>query len=148
MEPGSRKKSPNSWFAQYLVKPYTSLKVHPTKPTNTRLILSVNPSDLKLFFFNSTIRRLHTNMSPETSATNIGFGPQWHTSATTTVYSTPNFDQSLQHRFQPDVNGYQVIADTTNVYTPLVAQTSCEFSKPLALLQNLTLKDDTMINFF
>ena len=78
------------------------------------------PSDPEIFFIKSNIWPLHTNMSPKKPVKTIGFGPHWHTPATTTVYPTSPVDQRLQQHFQPAITGYQVMAENTTADTPLL----------------------------
>ena len=84
-------------------------------------------------------------MTPKKPVTTIGFGPHFHTPATTTIYPASPFDQRLQRIFQPADTDHQFVADNTTADNPLLAQNGCELSKIIPLLRNLNLKDDTLI---
>ena len=74
-------------------------------------------SDTDIFFIDSTICPLHTNMAPKTSDTAIGFGPHCRTPSTTFVYPASLINQRLQQNFKPASTGCQVIVDNNTFYT-------------------------------
>ena len=84
------------------------------------------PSDPDLFYVNITIWPLHTNTSQNKSATTIGFGTHCHTPATNTVFPASPIDPHLQHIFQPNITGFQFIADSATDDTPLLAKNGCD----------------------
>ena len=98
-----------------------------------------------VFIINSTIRPLHTNITPKLPAKTIVYSTHFHTPATTTVYPSSPVYQRLQRQFQPVITDCKHISDNTTADTPLLAKNECDLSKLLPLLNNLTLKDDTLI---
>ena len=103
-------------------------------------------SDTDIFFIDSTICPLHTNMAPKTSATAIVFFPHCRTPSTTFFNPASPINQRLQQNFQPASTGRQVITENTTFDTLHLAQNGCDLSKILPLLYNLTLTDDTLIS--
>ena len=80
------------------------------------------PSKPEMFFHQQHHSASLYQHTPPKPATTIGFGPHWHTAATTNIFPASHIDQRLQHRFQPSVTGSQVIADNTNDDTPPVTK--------------------------
>ena len=118
-----------------------------TNQTNQEKIVSLcKPSDPDMFFINNTIQPLHTITAPPKPAETIGFRIHWHTPATTTVCPTYSVNQRLHQRFQPAITGRKIIMDNTTDDTPLLEENGCDLSKLLTLLDNLTLKDYTLID--
>ena len=95
----------------------TSLKAHPTKITKTKLILSVNLLILRFFY-------------------------QHH------HYCLPHLPCRLisSTAFSSAITGHQVLEYNNTSNTPLLAQNSCDFSKLISLLRNLTINDYILVS--